>query len=275
MHPCHHPAAGRRHGRLRLRQVHRRRRARPAARRARSPTPTTSTRRPTSPRWPPARPLDDHDRRPWLETIGALARRARRERRRDQLLGAQARATATSCATTSPGRSSCTCTASREVDRRAARPAAPATSCPPRCSTSQFATLEPLEPDEPGVVIDVDQSVDADRHSSTSTTPPRPGRAPREGDLMSALTALLPLARRRLVGAGAPHRLAAGPRRPARHRADRRADHRRCKVHPFLALTLGALTVGVVAGRTSCMTDGACCQLHHGLRHARPPASAP
>ncbi len=26
--------------------------------------------------------------------------------------------------------------------------------------TSQFATLEPLEPDEDGVVIDVDQSVD-------------------------------------------------------------------------------------------------------------------
>ena len=27
--------------------------------------------------------------------------------------------------------------------------------------TSQFATLEPLEPDEHGLVIDVDQSVDA------------------------------------------------------------------------------------------------------------------
>jgi gluconokinase len=27
--------------------------------------------------------------------------------------------------------------------------------------TSQFVTLEPLEPDESGVVIDVDQSVDA------------------------------------------------------------------------------------------------------------------
>jgi len=27
--------------------------------------------------------------------------------------------------------------------------------------TSQFATLEPLEPDEDGIVLDVDQSVDA------------------------------------------------------------------------------------------------------------------
>jgi gluconokinase len=32
---------------------------------------------------------------------------------------------------------------------------------PPALLASQFATLEPLGPDEPGLVIDVDQSVDA------------------------------------------------------------------------------------------------------------------
>ena len=37
-------------------------------------------------------------------------------------------------------------------------------------------------------------------------------------------------------------------RRAARHRPDRRTDHL-AKVHPFLALILGGLTVGIVAGQ--------------------------
>ena len=39
---------------------------------------------------------------------------------------------------------------------------------------SQFATLEPLEPDERGVVIDVDQSVDAIVEESVPASTRRP-----------------------------------------------------------------------------------------------------
>jgi gluconokinase len=45
------------------------------------------------------------------------------------------------------------------IERRQA--SRPGHFMPPSLLTSQFATLEPLEPDEAGVVIDVDQSVDA------------------------------------------------------------------------------------------------------------------
>ena len=45
------------------------------------------------------------------------------------------------------------------IERRQA--SRPGHFMPASLLTSQFATLEPLEPDEHGLVIDVDQSVDA------------------------------------------------------------------------------------------------------------------
>ena len=117
--------------------------------------------------------LDDSDRGPWLETIGewlaahpeggVVSCSALKRKYRDQLrhhvdalefLHLQG---------------------SREViaRRQASRPGH---FMPASLLTSQFATLEQLEPDERGVVIDVDQSVDAivqqyvDRHA-VGTTP--------------------------------------------------------------------------------------------------------
>ncbi|GAA2143369.1 gluconokinase [Nocardioides koreensis] len=117
--------------------------------------------------------LDDGDRRPWLETIGqwlaahpgggVVSCSALKRKYRDQLrhhvdalefLHLQG---------------------SREViaRRQASRPGH---FMPASLLTSQFATLEQLEPDERGVVIDVDQGVDAivqqyvDRHA-VGTTP--------------------------------------------------------------------------------------------------------
>jgi gluconokinase len=113
--------------------------------------------------------LDDDDRYPWLEAIGVwladheagggvVACSALRRKYRDQLRGH-----------------------AREVgflhlrgsnDVIAARQAArPGHFMPPSLLASQFATLEPLAPDERGLVIDVDQPVDVivqeyvDRHS--------------------------------------------------------------------------------------------------------------
>ena len=104
-------------------------------------------------------PLDDSDRWPWLEAIGewlaahdekggviscsALKRRYRDHIRhhahRVQFLHLEG---------------------SRDViaARQASRPGH---FMPASLLTSQFATLEPLAPDEHGLVIDVDQSVDA------------------------------------------------------------------------------------------------------------------
>lgn len=102
-------------------------------------------------------PLDDEDRRPWLETIGrwlaghpdggvvscsALKRSYRDQLRRHvadlELLHLEG---------------------SHEViaRRQASRPGH---FMPASLLASQFATLEPLDPDEHGLVIDVDQSVD-------------------------------------------------------------------------------------------------------------------
>jgi gluconokinase len=116
-------------------------------------------------------PLDDTDRYPWLEAVGqwladhehggvmacsALRRKYRDQLRRhvDGLLFLQLEGT-------------------REViERRQA--SRPGHFMPSSLLTSQFATLEPLEPDENGLVIDVDQSVDAivqeyaDRHGRGS-----------------------------------------------------------------------------------------------------------
>lgn len=102
-------------------------------------------------------PLDDADRWPWLETIGqwlaahpdggVVSCSALKRIYRDQLRG-HAR-----------GLVFVHLHGDREViERRQA--SRPGHFMPASLLSSQFATLEPLAPDEDGVVIDVDQSVD-------------------------------------------------------------------------------------------------------------------
>ena len=102
--------------------------------------------------------LDDTDRYPWLEAVGqwladhgdggVAACSALRRRYRDQLRSHAA------------GLVFVHLDGSREViqQRQAGRSGH---FMPSSLLASQFATLEPLEPDELGVVIDVDQTVDA------------------------------------------------------------------------------------------------------------------
>lgn len=103
--------------------------------------------------------LDDDDRFPWLEAIGewlaehdagggVISCSALKRAYRTQLHGHASRARFVHL------------DGSREViaRRQASRPGH---FMPPALLASQFATLEPLGPDEPGLVIDVDQSVDA------------------------------------------------------------------------------------------------------------------
>ncbi|NYD43148.1 gluconokinase [Nocardioides panaciterrulae] len=118
-------------------------------------------------------PLDDHDRHPWLETIGrwladhdarggVVSCSALKRKYRDQLRHQAHRVEFLHLQGT------------REViaRRQASRPGH---FMPPSLLTSQFATLEGLEPDERGVVIDVDQPVDriiqeyVDRHAAGAT----------------------------------------------------------------------------------------------------------
>ena len=118
--------------------------------------------------------LDDEDRRPWLEAIGrwlaahpdggVMSCSALKRTYRDQLRGHAAAVEFLHLE------------GSREVitHRQASRPGH---FMPASLLTSQFQTLEPLQPDEHGEVIDVDQSVDAivqqyvDRTDPRSTTP--------------------------------------------------------------------------------------------------------
>src|SRR6476659_7382495 len=111
--------------------------------------------------------LDDHDRHPWLETIGGwleahpgggvMSCSALKRAYRDQLRHHV------------PGLEFMHLEGGRDViaRRQASRPGH---FMPASLLESQFATLEPLEPDENGVVIDVDQGVDqivqqyVDRH---------------------------------------------------------------------------------------------------------------
>jgi gluconokinase len=101
--------------------------------------------------------LDDGDRYPWLELIGmwlvnhadggVIACSALKRKYRDQLRGH------------SDNVEFLLLEGSREViERRQA--GRPGHFMPASLMSSQFATLEPLAPDEDGVVVDVDQSVD-------------------------------------------------------------------------------------------------------------------
>jgi gluconokinase len=101
--------------------------------------------------------LDDHDRYPWLEIVGewlaahpeggVMSASALKRKYRDQLRRHASEV------------EFLLLNGSRDViaTRQASRPGH---FMPASLLSSQFATLEPLEPDEHGVVIDVDQSVD-------------------------------------------------------------------------------------------------------------------
>jgi gluconokinase len=122
-------------------------------------------------------PLDDHDRYPWLEAVGAwladhadggvMSCSALKRRYRDQLRH-HAR-----------GLEFLLLEGSREVieQRLVVRPGH---FMPASLLTSQLATLEPLEPDEAGVVVDVDQSVDAVVQAYVDTLDTGPAGEPRE-----------------------------------------------------------------------------------------------
>jgi gluconokinase len=103
--------------------------------------------------------LDDDDRYPWLDAIGewlaqhsggggVMSCSALKRRYRDQLRHHL------------PGVEFLHLDGSREVivRRQSSRPGH---FMPASLLTSQFATLEPLDPDEHGLVIDVDQDIDA------------------------------------------------------------------------------------------------------------------
>jgi len=103
-------------------------------------------------------PLDDGDRWPWLEEIGrwladhpdggVMSCSALKRKYRDHLRHHAPRTTFVLLE------------GSREViERRQA--VRPGHFMPASLLTSQLATLEPLEPDEDGIVLGVDQSVDA------------------------------------------------------------------------------------------------------------------
>ena len=102
-------------------------------------------------------PLDDDDRWPWLELIGmwlvnhadggVIACSALKRKYRDQMRGHL------------PEVEFLLLSGDREtIERRQA--ARPGHFMPASLLTSQFQTLEPLAPDERGVVLDVDESVD-------------------------------------------------------------------------------------------------------------------
>lgn len=103
-------------------------------------------------------PLDDSDRYPWLELVGewlavhddggVMSCSALKRKYRDQIRGI------------APTVRFLLLEGTPEViaARQAARPGH---FMPPSLLASQFATLEQLAPDEDGIVIDVDQSVDA------------------------------------------------------------------------------------------------------------------
>jgi len=104
-------------------------------------------------------PLDDHDRHPWLEQVGGwladheqsgglMSCSALKRKYRDQLRQHAPRVEFLHLHG-----------APEVIARRQA--SRPGHFMPPSLLSSQFATLEPLAPDEHGVVIDVDQSIDA------------------------------------------------------------------------------------------------------------------
>lgn len=117
-------------------------------------------------------PLDDVDREPWLRAIGGwqaahaaaggvISCSALRRRYRDVLRAA------------APTQAFVHLAGTREVIARRVA-GRPGHFMPVSLLDSQFATLEPLQPDENGLVLDVDQPVDAlvDAYLQTATGVP-------------------------------------------------------------------------------------------------------
>lgn len=112
-------------------------------------------------------PLDDDDRLPWLESIGewlelhsdggVMSCSALKRKYRDQLRRHCAEIDFLHLAGTV-----------ETIGRRQA--SRPGHFMPATLLASQFETLEPLEPDEHGIAIDVDQSIDSIIDSYVSTT---------------------------------------------------------------------------------------------------------
>lgn len=102
--------------------------------------------------------LDDDDRRPWLDAIGAWL--ADHDTGGVMTCSALKRAYRDQLRTHTPDIVFVHLHGAREVitRRQATRPGH---FMPASLLDSQFATLEPLEPGETGFVVDVDQSVDA------------------------------------------------------------------------------------------------------------------
>ena len=112
-------------------------------------------------------PLDDDDRLPWLESIGewlelhsdggVMSCSALKRKYRDQLRRHCAEIDFLHLAGTV-----------ETIGRRQA--SRPGHFMPATLLASQFETLEPLEPDEHGIAIDVDQSIDLIIESYLGTT---------------------------------------------------------------------------------------------------------
>ncbi len=102
-------------------------------------------------------PLDDHDRHPWLEAIGVwldahphggvMSCSALKRKYRDQLRHH------------APGVAFVHLNGDREVIARR-QSSRPGHFMPTALLGSQLSTLEPLAPDERGLVIDIDQGID-------------------------------------------------------------------------------------------------------------------
>jgi gluconokinase len=104
-------------------------------------------------------PLDDHDREPWLEAVGGwLAEHD--ETGGVMTCSALKRAYRDTLRASAPRLELVHLDGSRAVIARR-QSSRPGHFMPAALLDSQFATLEPLAPDEHGVVIDVDQGIDA------------------------------------------------------------------------------------------------------------------
>ncbi|MET4638953.1 gluconokinase [Mycetocola sp. 2940] len=125
-------------------------------------------------------PLNDHDRWPWLATVGkTLADAGRQGTGMVIACSALRRAYRDAILTEAPDTRFVHLSGSREV--LASRLEGRSDHfMPPALLDSQFATLEPLESDEPGIVVDIDQQVPAIVSEAVAAiqavTAARPGR---------------------------------------------------------------------------------------------------
>ena len=265
-----YPARRRGHGRRGHGQDHHRSPARGPARR--------SVRR--GRRLPPAgqhrqdvgrHPADDDDRRPWLDAIGALGARPGRARRGGQLLGAKRVVPRPAAGRARPAWSSCTWPATARSSRTGCRTGR-GTSCRPALLDSQFATLQPLQADEAGVVVDVSGDHRGDHRTGrgapcSGARPAPPDAAPpyQQGTHRDQT-------QRRDAGSGRPSSRSPRPATPSWASPSCAGIAvivlliTRFKLHAFLALTIGSLAARRVR-RAPARQDHR--QLHHRPRRHR------